>query len=295
MKNSIILTILVLAVAVVTVACGSVPAKNEGAVVEKSELVTQEQTTADKSVELSEKDKQVSEKDLEYLINLIESNPEIEVIFNGILNNDFTESLSDPRIDEAFKKARSLMEEVFTKIAELPSVVDIKGGKVRKEYFVYISELYSINLEELDKYLKFLREIEQVLNDLNYNINNDKNKNFIEELSIILNHWIWKQQEEKGEELIKKIEEKYGVKREDFMKFFILEERPEEKKEMECNDKKAPEEKKEDPNTLTDEEKNQLLWREDEFLRMLEKKLEDYKKEQEKENDEKKVPEKTEE
>ena len=66
------------------------------------------------------------------------------------------------------------MEEVSTKIAELPSVVDIKGRKVRKEYFVYISELYSINLEELDKYLKFLREIEQVLNDLNYNINNDK-------------------------------------------------------------------------------------------------------------------------
>ena len=104
MKKFFCSTILVFAVALICAACGSTPAKNEGAVVEKSEPVTQEQTTADKSVEISEKDKQVSEKDLEYLINLIELNPEIDVIFNGILNNDFTESLSDPRIDEALKK-----------------------------------------------------------------------------------------------------------------------------------------------------------------------------------------------
>ena len=289
MKKSIISMVLVLAIVFVTVACGSAPAKNDDAVVEKSEPAAQEQTTADKSFELSEKDKQVSEKDLEDLSNLSKL---IEMPFDGILSNDFSESLSDPRIDEVLKKARISMEEFSIKVAELPSVVDFNGRKVRKEYYVYLSELFFINLELLDKYVKFLREIEQVLNDMNY-INNDKNKNLIGELARILNHWIWKQMEEKDDNLIKKIEEKYGVKKGEWDKFFFFEEQPAEQKEI--NDKKAPEEKKEDPNILTDEEKNQILWREDEFQRMLEEKLNEYMKEQKKENDNNNVPEKTEE
>ena len=60
----------------------------------------------------------------------------------------------------------------------------------------------------------------------------------------------------------------------------------------EINDKKAPEDKQEDPNILTDEER----WK-DEFQRMVKEKLNElneYKKEQKKEKDEKAEPEKTE-
>ena len=248
MKKVIISIVLVLAVALVTVACGSVPAKNEGASVEKSEPATQEQTTADKSVELSEKDKQVSEKDLDELFKLLpDANPEIAEIVNEISNASRIYDLValSPRVDEVLKKARSSMEEFSTKIAELPSVVDLKGSKIRKEYFVFLSEFHSLSLEVIDKYVKFLREIGQILKDLNYDINDDKNKNFIEELDKILDEWVGKQAEKNLQKIYEKMEEKYGVTRENWNEFFNLEEQPKKQKEIEINDKTSPEEQKE--------------------------------------------------
>lgn len=219
MKKSIISTILVLAVVVLMMAaCGSTPAKKDDAVVEKSEVVQQKandkNSAQDKQSESSEKDEQMSEKDLEYLSDLIDNKIAKRI---EIFNNEEIIA-SDPMIDETFKELKSLMEEFSDKIAKLPSIVDVKDNKIRKEYFVFLFEYHSIIIKIENKRLKLQKEIEQVFNDLN----DDKNKDVLGELKKILSEWSSKQVENKLEEFHKRIAEKHGIKIEDLEKFLIL-------------------------------------------------------------------------
>ena len=231
MKKSIILTLFVCVVILMMAACGSAPAKKDDAVVEKSEVVQQEvndnNIVQDKQSESSEKDEQVSEKDLEDISNLIIAHAEINKIFLD------KENITSSMIEEAFKKAISLKEEFSCKIAKLPSIVDAEGVKFRKEYLIYLFEYHSIVLELEGKRMKLQKEIEQIFNDLN----EDKNKDVLGEVKRILNEWSQKQMANKAEKLVKRIEEQYGVKEEEWRNAVF----PEEQYDEENQETKRPE------------------------------------------------------
>ena len=191
MKKSIISTLFVCVVVLMTVACGSTPAKNDDAVVEKS---------VDNSRE------EVNNESSEILLNDDQSVMKIADLMNNIENKIRSKDESSFKVGETWyiipiideqnideqkvREIKALVKKLANEVKSMPSVVEINGQNITKDFLVFFVVDNWELLEVLEKRARIQRKIDAWIEEMKKYGQNYKIENIKEHVAIFFNESI---------------------------------------------------------------------------------------------------------